>query len=260
MYTFNLLLQLNVWYLCSATSSITDALLAYEKSFKAAEYNSARPAPPYKETSPHRTQPYEDLRYHLLQLYSKRSHPLEVLLNPSTHTSDRMDFRLTWLLLQVLETIGYHHCSDLATAQLHNSFASQLENNGMWHWSIFVYLHLKNREQRELCIQSILFKYIQLPDEYDDMQDDDDYLEKETFIVEQLNIPRKWICWAKAVRAGSMNKHHLQADYLLKAKQWARAHEVIMQHITPDAIINGKTTKFIVSGCSTFYFILFQTT
>lgn len=162
---------------------------------------------------------------------------METILNPTTYTADQMDFRLSWLLLQTLSSIGYHHCSELSAAQLHVSFASQLENHGMWHWSIFVLLHIANPNQRELAVQNILYKYVSL-------SQDDDYVEKERFIVNDLGVPDKWVYWAKSVKAGAQNKYHKQADYLLKAKQWAAAHDVIMKHLAPDAIINGKNLDF----------------
>lgn len=36
----------------------------------------------------------QDLCYHLLKLYSRRSYPLETLLNPITHTANILDYRL----------------------------------------------------------------------------------------------------------------------------------------------------------------------
>lgn len=214
-------------------------MCSYEGIYQADEFPAEPPLPPYDEkykpigTSDSIT----DLRYHILKLYSKRSHPMEAILNPTTYTADQMDFRLSWLLLQTLSSIGYHHCSELSAAQLHVSFASQLENHGLWHWSIFVLLHIENQNQRELAVQNMLYKYVSL-------SQDEDYLEKEHFILNDLGIPDKWVYWAKSVTAGVQNKYHKQADYLLKAKQWAAAHDVIMKHLAPDAIINGKITLF----------------
>lgn len=210
------------------------------------------PIPPYSsEYQAQRHTPIEDLRYHILKLYSKRSHPLECLLNPATHTSDPMDFRLSWLLLQSLKSLGYNHCPDYSECQIHTSFASQLENYGLWHWAVFVLLHIPHQEKRELSVQAILYRYIKLAQ-------DEDYVKKETFIVEQLGVPMKWIYWAKAVRAGAMGKYHAQADYMLKAKQWARAHDVIMNHIAPDAIINGNQVLLCMLPVNVFnYFSLF---
>ncbi|XP_038105897.1 nuclear pore complex protein Nup98-Nup96 [Culex quinquefasciatus] len=228
-------LALHLWYLCSPTASITDALVAYEKSFEASEFFALPPTPSYtsrvKLTSP---KPIQDIRFHLLKLFSVRSHPLEALLNPATHTSDPSDFRLSWFLLQTLETLGYRHCSELSRSQLHLSFANQLENHDLWHWSIYVLLHLNDRSRRELAIQDLLYRHIQLNETDDDVE----YLAREQFIVAELGIPECWIHWAKAVRAGSQFDYHRQAKYLLAAKQWSQAHDVIMEHLAPDCVIN----------------------
>uniref|UniRef100_A0A1Q3F4Q0 Nuclear pore complex protein Nup98-Nup96 n=1 Tax=Culex tarsalis TaxID=7177 RepID=A0A1Q3F4Q0_CULTA len=227
-------LALHLWYLCSPTASITDALVAYEKSFQASEFFALPPQPSYnpriKPTSP---KPTQDIRFHLLKLFSIRSHPLEALLNPATHTPDPLDFRLSWFLLQTLETLGYRHCSELARSQLHLSFANQLESHDLWHWSVYVLLHLNDRSRRELAIQDLLYRHIQL-----DSDADADYLAREHFIVDELGIPECWIHWAKAVRAGSRFDYHRQAKFLLAAKQWSQAHDVIMEHLAPDCVIN----------------------
>lgn len=234
MFTNFRLFQLTIWYICSSTASITDAVLKYDE---ATDHLAVMPSPPYQckydIESVNSSKPLQDIRYHILKLYSRRSHPLEKLLNPATHTSDIMDYRLSWHLLQVLKGIGYGHCSKQSEIHLSVSFASQLENYGLWQWSIFVLLHIQDQNKRELCVQELLYRYV-------DLSQNEDYLSKENFIVNVLGVPEKWINWAKAVRAGAIRKHHAQADYLLKAKQWALAHEVIIEHIAPDAIINGK--------------------
>ncbi|XP_054734622.1 nuclear pore complex protein Nup98-Nup96 [Anastrepha obliqua] len=225
-------LAIQLWYLSSPTASITDALLAYEKSFKSEEFYSLPPTPCYiDKTSLNEKYALYDLRYHLLQLFSKRSHPLESLLNPATHTADPMDYRLSWLLLQTLEAIGYRHCSELSESQLHVGFASQLENYDLWEWAIFVLLHIKDRNQRELAVQNVLYRYVSVSKSVA-------LSEKEKFVINNLGVPEKWIDYAKGVKAGATGNHHMQAKYLLKAKQWALAHEVIFQYIAPDAIIN----------------------
>lgn len=175
-----------------------------------------------------------DIRFHLLKLFSKKSHSMEAILNPATHTSDALDYRLSWLLYQVLQSLGYQHCSERGSMHLHTSFASQLENYGLWEWAIFVLMHIENESQRELCIQQMLYKYIKIDDS------SMEYVRKEQFIETRLGIPMKWIFWAKAVNAGALNNYHQQAEYLLFAEQWNEAHKVIMQHLAPDAIINGK--------------------
>ncbi|EDV94992.1 nuclear pore complex protein Nup98-Nup96 [Drosophila grimshawi] len=225
-------LALQLWYLTAPTSSITDALLEYDKSFQAEESYADPPKPNYKAKQPYKSQQsIYDLRYHLLQLYSKRGHSLEQTLNPITHTSDPMDFRLSWMLLQTLEALGYHHCTPLAEAQLHVDFASQLENEDLWQWAIFVQLHIKDRNQRERAVQHTLQQHVSVSAET--------LTAEEEFIIEQLGVPESWVDYAKAVKAGSMGRRHAQAKYLLKAKHWVQAHEIIFQYIAPDAIINN---------------------
>lgn len=111
------------------------------------------------------------------------------------------------------------------------SFASQLETHGLWHWLIFVVQHIKNKYHREKAVLDILYRYITL-------SEDIDYLEKEEFVINKLGISEKWIYWAKSVRAGSIGDYYEQVTYLIKAKQWPQAHEILMQYIVPDAIIN----------------------
>lgn len=88
-------------YICSPVASVTDALLQYEKAFRPPDSKDVYakcPDPPYVEdgVEPETSsgQQIWDLCFHLLKLYSSRSHPLNQLLNPATHTSDPLDYRL----------------------------------------------------------------------------------------------------------------------------------------------------------------------
>jgi len=88
-------LAMQLWYFTAPTSTITDALNAYNNAFQAEECYAEPPKPSYKDAPTDTKKPVYDLRYHVLQLYSKRTHSLEETLNPITHTADPMDFRLT---------------------------------------------------------------------------------------------------------------------------------------------------------------------
>ena len=63
------------------------------------------PRPEHDPLSAH----YLDVKYHLLRLYTRRSHSLEAVLNPATHTADPLDHRTSWLLGRVLGALGYSH-------------------------------------------------------------------------------------------------------------------------------------------------------
>lgn len=113
-----------------------------------------------------------------------------------------------------------------------------------------MFLHIKDRNQRELSVQNVLYRYVSV-------SKDVALSEKEKFVINNLGVPEKWIDYAKAVKAGAIGNYQLQAKYLLKAKQWALAHEVIFQHIAADAIINGAHENTMLSTYLANYLLLF---
>ena len=64
------------------------------------------------------------------------------------------------------------------------------------------------------------------------------FSEKEKFLHDELGIPAEWTYRAKAVRAAARHRHHDHAWYLIRAGEWNLSHQVIMEHIAADAIIN----------------------
>lgn len=235
-------LAIQLWYISSPVASVTDALIAYEQNFQQQDFEVSPPSPFYVDQLEQRDFKYYDIRFHLMKLFSHRSHPLEVLLHPANYTTDLMDYRLSFLLFQTLDTLGYHHLSDSCRLKILSSLAEQLEANGMWEWSIWVMLHMTEKNHREIATQQLLYRHIRIDGE----SEDGTYTEKEKFIVESLMIPEKWISFAKAVRASAMENHHLEVKYLLKAQQWSQAHDVMMRYLAPDLIINDQM-KFLKS-------------
>lgn len=229
-------LALQVWYISSPMASVTDAVVAYEQNFHQDDFDVEPPTPSYVAQLEQADFKYYDIRFHLMKLFSQRSHPLEVLLHPANYTMDLMDYRLSFLLLQTLDTLGYRHLSESCRYKIYTSLAEQLESNGLWEWSVWLMLHIADKNHREIAVQQLLYRHIRVEGE----SDDNEYSEKERFIVESLMIPPKWLSYAKAVRAGAMGNHHVEVKYLLKAQQWSKAHDVMMQHIAPDLIINDQ--------------------
>lgn len=121
--------------------------------------------------------------------------------------------------MQVLNSLGYSHLSPLSAAIIHSGFASQLESHGLWHWSIFVLLHLKDDFARKSAILDMLGRHVELLNSCK-LSDTERFLERE------LNIPLEWIYRAKAVKASCMHQHADQVSYLLKASEWNEAHQV----------------------------------
>ena len=113
-------LAAHLWFLASPVASVADAFVAYEaaagvsgsgtgdddgdENLVVSPYASS----PRPEHDP-QSADYLDVKYHLLRLYTRRSHSLESVLNPATHTADPLDHRTSWLLGRVLGALGYSH-------------------------------------------------------------------------------------------------------------------------------------------------------
>lgn len=230
---------LHLWYLSQPTASITDILDIYDASFAASPsltaYSSS-PWPEYLKNEYYQAEgssdkPLYDLCYHLLKLYCTGNHSLETIINPQTYTPDPLDYRLSWLLQQTLGALGYTHLSEHSAALTHANFTVQLETYGLWHWAIFVALHFRNDDRRHKAVMDLLLRHVELDKTAD-------YAEREKFLKERLSIPVTWIHQAKAVKACSGKRWAEAAWYFIHAEEWNKAHDVIMEHLATDAIIN----------------------
>ncbi|XP_026668597.1 nuclear pore complex protein Nup98-Nup96 isoform X2 [Ceratina calcarata] len=235
-------LAIHLWYFASPTASLSDALELYESSLDAGKtvVYSYTPKPEYKgddyELEMMNGKLIYDLCFHLLKLFCTGNHALGKLLNPATHTADPMDFRLSWLMQQVLLALGYSHLSEHVATLTHVNFATQLEAYGLWHWAIFVMLHLKDAGNRKTAVRNLLQRNVEI-DDSDDV-DSIDPIEREKFLREELGIPSTWINQAKAVKSYVVKRYGRAAYYYIHAEQWNTAHEIIIEHLAADAIIN----------------------
>lgn len=121
--------------------------------------------------------------------------------------------------MQVLNSLDYAHLSLLSESIIHSGFASQLENAGLWHWSIFVLLHLKDDFARKSAVLDMLGRHVELLEMRKLTQ-------AEEFLHKKLDIPMEWIYQAKAVKAAYLERPADQVWYLLKAAEWNEAHQV----------------------------------
>jgi hypothetical protein len=92
----------HLWYLGGPLASVPDTLAAYDGAWNAVEPYCSRPQPKYSEDTEGCLDDGQgaplDIKYHILKLYSDRSHSLESTLTPSSHTSDPLDFRASWFI------------------------------------------------------------------------------------------------------------------------------------------------------------------
>ena len=102
--------------------------------------------------------------------------------------SNSYSLPISWHLYQVLLALDYSHLPMSKGDSLHESFASQLERLGMWHWAAFVLLHLSSGPQRHAAVSALLQRHLDVCE---------DLTERENFLVDQLHIPRAWLHQAK---------------------------------------------------------------
>ena len=222
-----------LWYLTHPLASIPDALHEYELAWKGTGPHGpycTGPAPEYCQSAGTvlGSQPASlDLRYLLLRLYCDRSTGLEELCDPASHTADRMDARLGWFVLRVLEVLGYRHISHSARERLHRDMASQAEGAGLWVWAVFVLQHIESPDRREEAVKAVIDRNIQQCDE-----------EAERSLVTDLGVPLDWIAASRATLAKSRHNHHDHVENLILAKKWPEAHDVLVKEIAPDCIIS----------------------
>nr|XP_053652021.1 nuclear pore complex protein Nup98-Nup96-like [Cherax quadricarinatus] len=231
---------LHLWYVCPATSTISEALQEYEQAAglrgDAPSYCEA-PLPPYLayQALPNGMKASYDICYHLLKLFTDPMHQLEALLNPATITPDPLDVTVSWLLWRILESLSYQHLSPQLSASLHLSMAALMESEGHWHWAIFVLLSINDEDRRSKEVKELLQRHVAVGEEE---ESDPKYAMREDFVITKLSIPKKWIHQAKATKARSLNMVDEEAWYLLKAGDYNRAHMLIVDTIAPNSIIN----------------------
>lgn len=172
---------LHLWYKCLPINSIHDALNYFEKSLT--DNICAKPLPPYLEdkvstdlsetvsflpksnqfqsTNIQQSGLFKqfgqfkkqiqretyDTCFHLIKLYCDDNYSIADTISPLSHNPNQLDFRLSWHLAMSLVSLSYKYISKECLENLHDSYASQLQSVGLWHWSIFILMHIENDQE-----------------------------------------------------------------------------------------------------------------
>ncbi|KAJ8671273.1 hypothetical protein QAD02_002532, partial [Eretmocerus hayati] len=231
-------LALHVWYLTPPTASIADAIASYETSFLtlSERFHSIQPRPKYMKMRRYHSsllgiEMTYDLRYHILKLFCAGNYRLEVALNPQTHTRNCFDYGLGWLLQQAFTDLGYNNFPDHTVSLMNTHFSNQLETHGLWHWAIFILLHLKDSHERKRAIMDLLIRHVQLDNSVCDRK-------REDFLREHLKIPSEWINRAKAFKSYSLKRFGEAAHFFVLAVDPSEAHKIVMERLVADAVMN----------------------
>ncbi|GAA6017767.1 hypothetical protein JCM10207_000492 [Rhodosporidiobolus poonsookiae] len=259
------------WYGAAAPSSegatgaeerVRAALEAYEGAV-AADQRVAAPLPAWVRAAGAAAktsadgQDGRDPAYHLLKLFAEPAHPLEALVLPVNFGPSRGDYRMPWhlyvLLSRVLRQRDFEDRVDVELEQggmkedgaevegnsvtadrVTESYAAQLEQQGLWEWSAFVLLHLELEAQRTAALRALLSRHV------DELARDGENGEKFKFLTDTLKIPAVWIWSAQADRALSSPSRLFESyTLLLRALRPAEAHRIAVDELVPEALVRG---------------------
>ncbi|KRT79838.1 hypothetical protein AMK59_6792, partial [Oryctes borbonicus] len=127
-----------LWYMTSSSDPISKSLQIYKEAY-GKHFICMKPFPEYL----HEGTDILDLQYYLLLLHCDKSVSLEKVLHPLTHTNYAGDYRLSWLLLQMLTALDVGVLNEERRVAVATSFSSQLESLGLPNWAVFPLLFIK---------------------------------------------------------------------------------------------------------------------
>ncbi|KAF8761520.1 Nuclear protein 96 [Rhizoctonia solani] len=233
---------LHLWFGGSFNSPIVDSLESYETACNSASLATAHPHPWYIERPASvdsdalrwivsgESVP-KDALFEIIKLAMDDTVPLDVALYPA-HL-DLAPLTIGFLGMFICYSreegeeepqLSYSHKADAITS----NYASQLENLGLWWYSIFVLLHLQESDGRLIAIKALLARHVSELDE-----------EKEEFLVNQLCIPQDWIEEAKAIISQYTNQSYQAFEFFVAAGQVKPAYDMALRDLAPEAAIRN---------------------
>ncbi|XP_067943917.1 nuclear pore complex protein Nup98-Nup96-like isoform X3 [Watersipora subatra] len=247
-------LALHYWY-SQSKLSIPSAVARYDAAWNEEAY-AVPPRPLYMEEAGEDDSQSKDTCYHLLKLYCNSSYSLNQLLLSASYTSDPLDYHMSWHLMQVLSALGYTHLDEWQATAIHTRYSEQLESCGLWEWAVVPLLNLSNKHFREKTIKELLLRHICLDpsdatgsdSESMSLSEDadspsSDYARREKFLLDELNIPSRWLSEAKAIKARCEGLVEEETTHLLQCGQYNSAHKLLLNKVAPELIVRDNLNE-----------------
>ncbi|XP_023019445.2 nuclear pore complex protein Nup98-96 [Leptinotarsa decemlineata] len=231
---------MHLWYVSPASAPVEMAIELYKKAFEEQGY-AEMPYPPYR--SGYVEEGSFDVLYHMLLLYKTRIHRLSTVLNPTTHTDDSLDYRLSWLLLQLFLSLNVGIIEDSEKNKLCTSFSNQLETLGEWEWAIFVLLHLEDNNLKKNLVLGILDRNLS-PDV------DKATVAAENELVNRMHLPPEWIHTVKGTKTLLSQRYFEAFNHFAHAGDHCKANDILIEHLLPCLFINEQydIIKILISA------------
>lgn len=135
-----------------------------------------------------------------------------------------------WFLQQSLKSYGIIK-SETNSNILHGLLSSELMTQNV-RWACFVACHITHDLLREYTLKELLFNFVEKLTEED-----------ENWLKHKLNLSPKYISSVKAVYAKSKFNYASLGTELLECEEWIEAHEILVEYIFPELVINEEHSK-----------------
>ena len=156
-------------------------------------------------------------------------------LNGYGYAADPLDSRGPYLLLIVLEALGYVSRTSAVSAIVRSHMMFQLLSEGLWEWAVFLGLQLDDEVQRAAVVKDILGRHAG----YEGWEKDES--NKEHFVIQRLLVPASWIHEITAWRCRYEGRRYAEAAYLNLSGHWLEADKVVCDILAPAAVFASKS-------------------
>ncbi|KAJ7224496.1 nuclear protein 96-domain-containing protein [Mycena pura] len=258
---------LHLWFSELVDAPISEVFESYNRLVKESTRKIASPVPWYEETSKASKGWWKlpsppsapDALFSLIRLHAEPSCSLSHVLTPLSFGPSPLDYSLPWHLYIILsrcmrvrdfadrgdpgirrttplssgsdaeelDVEGHSPSADLLT----NSYAFQLEQQGMIQEAVFVLLHVEGSAGRAKVIKELLARNAERLDEW-----------MTRGIVGSLRVPMAWVQEAKALYVLSCGEVFEAYELYASAGLYNAAHDIAISKLAPDAVIRNDLT------------------
>merc|ERR1711988_324751 len=134
------------------------------------------------------------------------------------------DYRCSYLLLCLLECIGFVGESDECSLIVRRHMIAQLLSHQLFHWACFVACQIEAHDVRTNTVKSIIIQWCNHANNYDESNHLGSYSELDiAFLTKELKLPRSWIHEAQAYACTSKYSRAIELINAFKTGQNYRA-------------------------------------
>ncbi|KFD66542.1 hypothetical protein M514_01539, partial [Trichuris suis] len=225
-----LALSFYLWHSEEGSQNVRDALVFYDAAWR--QENGIVPPPYSSFAGDIKVEPSLDVRYHLLKLYSSRTHPIQSLLCTLTWTNSPFNFHLSWFLWCVMSALGFSNFSENAVTSLHLAYAAQLEGIEQWRWAIFVLMHISNESIRLSAVRDVLSRHCFSIDS-----------DAWALLVDEYGLPENLLFESIALRDRYVGDDRAEFKNLLRAGRFHAAQKILVEKIGPNLFLRGRLVE-----------------